>query len=106
MSTGLPSYVRGNAILIEIEVEKHLPFEEASFNNPENGVTISITDPNGDLVVTEQSMLYHALGQYYYIYQSAVDGKLGKYSANVIVDGLVYDGKYIKNSEFRLIRTK
>jgi hypothetical protein len=96
-------FVRGNPITIEATIKKYTPFGTLVLNDPENGVTITISTHNNVIIINNQPMIKSSIGNYYFTWQSQLTSALGKYECTILVDGLVYDAVFITNSIFTLV---
>jgi hypothetical protein len=96
------NYVRGNSVLIEITIDKNQPFEEGKLDDPENGVTITIINQKGSIIVNNQPMLSLNTGKYYYILQTTSAFVLGRYECTITISGDFYDALYTTKKMFYL----
>jgi len=83
---------RGDALLIEIETKKLLPFQAAAYADPSVGVFITIRNPDGIAVVDNQTMTKEDTGKYSYIWQTTTTMEPGVYLFEVKADDATADG--------------
>ncbi len=99
MSESMKIYTYGNAIEIGVTVKTTADV----LVDPQNGVKITITNPLGVAVVTNQSMSNTSVGVYYYDLQTTTAFALGVYTCTITVDGASWDAVYISNRLFELV---
>ncbi|MBI5238294.1 MAG: hypothetical protein HY887_07730 [Deltaproteobacteria bacterium] len=92
---------RGSAVLIEVEFRKQTPFGTAALFDP-TAPKVTITDAAGVERVTDAALTRSALGQYYYICQTATGWATGVYAVKVTSSDGGYADVTIGPGEFGL----
>lgn len=75
--------VRGNAIFVEYRVADRVPIPPQPLD-PDGGVTFSLWDPEGTVVVDAQVMTKAAVGIYRYTHQLLVTDPVGAWTAQAV----------------------
>lgn len=69
--------------------------KDDEFYSPNQGVTITISDPEGTVKVNGVAMTESETGKFYYVYNIPSDGELGWWQCNMVgQDGTAPDDKY------------
>lgn len=82
-----PTKIRGSAVRVTVETKRY-NLSNLEDYNPSTSMLVTIKDPMGNNVVTNQSMTTYSTGKHFYIYQSSDTHELGYYEIIVTaVDG-------------------
>lgn len=74
----IPSFNKGDTVLIEVEYKKQTPFGSLAYFDP-TSPTIDIVAPNGTIQVDDAVMTQSATGKYYYLCQTLTTWMGGHY---------------------------
>ena len=75
------TYQRGETAVLQAYVKD----SSGDYVDPSVSITITIIDPNGNVVVNEQTMSKSETGRYYYDYNIPEDATVGRYAYRVEV---------------------
>lgn len=97
----METFDRGSAIQVEVEFKQKVPFGVFTYFDPTTPV-ITITNPLGTAVVTDQVLTKSAVGKYYYILQTGLAWEAGVYSG--VSHGVAgsYEDTTVNEDLFRL----
>ncbi len=80
----MPNFIAGETVICSIEVQD----EERAPKDPTKGVKITITNPQGNIMVDEKDMSRDELGKYHYDYNSSPMDGVGTYEVKyTAIDG-------------------
>jgi len=96
------TYNRGSVFYILAEVFKYAPFGNSSLYDPTE-VRITISDPTGADIISEELFEKTSIGRYYYICQTEENWEAGVYKTKTITKDGVLTDITIDESGFHLI---
>ena len=73
------TYDRGSAIVVEVTFKRYVPFSNSSSYYDVTSPKVTITDPDGNVVVDAQDLTKSETGKYYYFCQTLVTWSIGIY---------------------------
>lgn len=98
----MQTFEQGDSIdfKITIQAKSPDPFGAEAVANPDNGAKITITDPEGTVIVNAASMSNSSTGKYYYTFQTTTSHVVGIWEYLILADGTTYDNVFC--DRFRL----
>lgn len=73
---------KGEAIILEVEFEKKIPFKGFVLNDPASP-TVTVTDPNNAVVVNAAPLVRDSTGKWSYVVFTQTSWVVGDYSATI-----------------------
>ena len=75
----MSTHYQGETVVIEVSVTD----TDRAATNPTTSITISISDPGGNAMVTDAAMTNDSTGKYHYDYAIPADATIGEWDAEV-----------------------